>query len=54
MSLIRGQDPTPAQLHDGAESATAVRWPEPSPLQGWWDEVMSSARRGPKQPSAWA
>ncbi|WP_169333313.1 hypothetical protein [Nocardia testacea] len=23
----------------GAEPAV-VRWPEPSPLAGWWDEIM--------------
>ncbi len=54
MSLARGEDPAPLPLDDGAESATTVRWPEPSPLQGWWNEVMSSAGGGPKRPSEWA
>ncbi len=53
MSLVPGEDPTPPLLHDRTGSATAVRWPEPSPLQGWWDEVMSSAGRVPRRPPEW-
>jgi hypothetical protein len=31
----------PARATAFAEDETAVQWPDPSPLQDWWADVMS-------------
>lgn len=50
MSLTHSDEPTLGTAsypgpYDSTTSAAIVRWPEPSPLQGWWDEIMSPAGR---------
>lgn len=32
--------PEESQIPDGEEAASAVVWPDPSPLTSWWDDVM--------------
>ncbi|MFF0454492.1 hypothetical protein [Nocardia africana] len=50
--------PSPLHVHDRAEftepstrsgptpdpDTTVVQWPDPSPLQTWWDDVMRPSR----------
>ncbi|PKV98500.1 hypothetical protein ATK86_0520 [Nocardia fluminea] len=38
-------------LSDSESEAAVVRWPEPSPLQSWWTEIMGGISRPSQAPT---
>lgn len=40
-----------APLPESETETPIVRWPEPSPLQSWWTEIMGEMPRSPEAPA---
>ncbi|MBF6175818.1 hypothetical protein [Nocardia blacklockiae] len=41
----RVESPSPRPTATESDPAAVVRWPDPSPLQAWWEDIMRPARQ---------